>query len=277
MQHINSFQRHILVVSGDPRFLAETKMALKDCFDVGIASSGEAAISSLGTYDTSAVVICITDNRDDAFSIFTDIFDFVKHKNIPVIFLAEKGNDDDETAAFAMGAVDYSARRQGTSLALTNRIRLRIQASENDTYLQGRAKSQFPATLTSFLAGKTMLIVEDVAINREIVAALLSDIEGLVLEFAEDGKEAVEKFTQNPDLYSLILMDVHMPVMDGLEATKAIRALDRKNAGEIPIIALTAGVQEGEIAKCLKAGMHDFIEKPVDYNNLLTVIAKYCL
>jgi CheY-like chemotaxis protein len=274
---MNASQKHILVVSDEPRFLAETKMALKNCFDVGIASSSEAAISSLETYDTSMVVICITENRDNAFSIFTDIFDFVKHKNIPVIFLAEKGSTDDETAAFAMGAVDYSARRQGTSLALINRIRLRIQAGENEKYLQGREKPQAPAPPTSVLVGKTILIVEDVAINREIVAALLSDIEDLVLEFAEDGKEAVEKFTQNPSVYSLILMDVQMPVMDGLEATRAIRELGCKNAGEIPIIALTAGVQEGEITKCLQAGMHDFIEKPMDYNNLLAVIAKYCL
>ena len=277
MKHMNASPKHILLVSGDPRFLAETKMELKSCFDVGIASSCEAAISSLEAYDISAVVVCITDSRDNAFSIFADIFDFVKNRNIPLIFLAEKGSDDDETAAFAMGAVDYAARRQGTSLALINRIRLRIQASENEKYLQGQEKPQAPVAPASVLAGKTILIADDVAINREIVAELLSGIEGLVVEFAEDGKEAVEKFTQNPGLYSLILMDVHMPVMDGLEATRAIRELDCENAGEIPIIALTAGVQVDEIAKCLKAGMNDFTEKPVDYNNLLAVIAEHCL
>jgi len=120
-------------------------------------------------------------------------------------------------------------------------------------------------------------VVEDVEINREIISAVLSDIEGLVLEFACDGREAADKAEAYPEKYNLILMDVHMPVMDGLEATRVIRSLDRGNLRVIPIIALTAATEEEEIEKCYEAGMNGFIGKPISNEELVAVIAEHCL
>jgi len=258
--------------------LAEVKQELRGHFSVGIAGSIEASHSALEVTDTSAVVICIGDNREEAFALFTGIFDAVKSKHIPVIFLAEKGNDDDETAAFEMGAVDYSARRNGTSEALVKRIRLRIKANEIERMIHlEKPSASHVETPKSILAGKTILVAEDVELNREILSAMLSEIEGLVLDFAFDGKEALDKFLENPNRYTIVLMDIQMPVMDGLDATKAIRNIKSEHSKEIPIIALTAGVQDEEIALCLKAGMNDFIEKPFDFNNLLAVISEHYL
>ena len=275
----SSPKKHILIISGDPRILAEIKAELIAFFDISIAATSELALSALEKNKVATVVICIDENREKAFSIFHGIFDSVRSKNIPIIFLAEKGNDDDETTAFALGAVDYSTRRRGTINALSNRIRLRINASEYEKrVLTGEAvpNSFDDIAPEVVLADKTILVVEDVELNREIVAAMLSLIDGLTVDMACDGQEAVGKFKENPELYALILMDVQMPVMDGLQATKAIRNLDCKRAREIPVIALTGTTEEEEIEKCLKAGMNDFLEKPMSYDKFLVLAAEHC-
>ncbi|MCL2480181.1 MAG: response regulator [Spirochaetaceae bacterium] len=280
MSNLHIKKKHILLISGDPRTLAEIKMELMDHFDISISAASETALDALEMYEVSAVLIYIGESREKAFSVFTSIFESIKNKNIPIIFLAEKGSDVDESTAFAMGAVDYSARRHGTTNALISRINLRISASEYER----RALNEEETTLSrdgvpeAVLIGKTILIVDDLDINREIVASMLSGIEDLTFVFAENGKEAVEKFASDPNLYAFILMDVQMPEMDGLAATKAIRHLDDcKNAREIPIIAMTAGVSEDEIALCLEAGMDDYLEKPMAYDKLLAVAAEHCL
>ena len=276
----SSLKKHVLIVSGEPRILAEIKAELMAYFSISIAATSDLAINALEMNEVAAVVICIGENREQAFSVFNSIFDYVQSKNIPIIFLAEKGNDDDETTAFAMGAVDYSTRRRGTINALSNRINLRINASEYERrILAGEITpgSFDNVTPEKILFGKTILVVEDIEINREIVAMMLSEIEGLTVDLACDGKEAVEKFKDNPGLYSLILMDVQMPVMDGLEATRTIRSLDCENARNVPVIALTATTDEAEIELCLKAGMDDFLEKPMPYDKFLVLAAEHCL
>jgi len=275
----SSQKKHILIVSGDPRILAEIKTELIAFFDISIAATSELALSALEKNKVAAVVICIDENREKAFTVFHGIFGSVRNKNTPIIFLAEKGNDDDETTAFALGAVDYSTRRRGTINALGNRIQLRINASEYENrVLTGEAapNSFDDVAPELILADKTILVVEDVELNREIVAAMLSYIDGLTVDMACDGREAVAKFRENPELYALILMDVQMPVMDGLQATKAIRNLDCKRAREIPVIALTGTTEEEEIEKCLKAGMNDFLEKPMSYDKFLVLAAEHC-
>jgi CheY-like chemotaxis protein len=273
----NAIKKHILLISGDPRVLAEIKMELMGSFDISISASSDTAIAALDAYEISAVVICIGESRENAFAVFECIFEVVKNHHIPIIFLAEKGNDDDESAAFEMGAADYSARRHGTTKALISRIKLRISASE----LQGRMLSEeevlsHDSISEAALAGKTILVADDININREIVAAMLSHIEGLAIDFAENGREAVEMFGKGPELYSLILMDVQMPEMDGLEATKTIRRYDHANARKVPILAMTAGISDDEISQCLGAGMDEVLEKPMVYGELLAAAEKYC-
>ncbi len=122
--------------------------------------------------------------------------------------------------------------------------------------------------------GKRILVAEDTEINRDIIKAFLQ-ITKVDIDFAEDGVEAVEKFKNNPDKYDLILMDVHMPKMDGLAATKAIRALDLEKGKIIPIIALTANVFLDDIKECLDAGMNSHIGKPIDMTSMLETLKNY--
>ena len=128
--------------------------------------------------------------------------------------------------------------------------------------------------ITGIFAGCRVLLAEDVDINREIVTALLEPT-NIVMHCAQNGEEAVSMFRNMPEKYDLILMDLQMPVMDGLEATRMIRALDLPHAREIPIIAMTANVFREDVEKCLAAGMNDHVGKPLDFDEVLGKLKRY--
>jgi len=127
---------------------------------------------------------------------------------------------------------------------------------------------------TDTFEGYSILLVEDVEINREIVLALLEPML-LNIDCAENGKEAVEMVSCNPDKYDMIFMDIQMPVMDGYQATEAIRKANIKNASEIPIIAMTANVFREDIEKCLERGMNGHIGKPLDLKEVINKLQMY--
>jgi len=115
--------------------------------------------------------------------------------------------------------------------------------------------------------GRHILLAEDLEINREIVLALLEPT-GIVIDCAVNGVEAVRMFSEAPDKYEMIFMDVQMPEMDGYEATRRIRAIGDPKAGTIPIVAMTANVFKEDIDKCLEVGMNGHLGKPLDMDAL---------
>lgn len=126
------------------------------------------------------------------------------------------------------------------------------------------------------LKGIHVLLVEDNELNREIAKFILED-EHMVVTEAENGQEAIDIFLQNEEnTFDLILMDVMMPVLDGIEATKTIRKLEREDARNIPIFAMTANAFIEDQEKTKQAGMNEHISKPLDIAQLIDKIAKYC-
>lgn len=120
-----------------------------------------------------------------------------------------------------------------------------------------------------------ILLVEDNKLNMEIAEFLLEDA-GAVVTKAFDGKQAVDLFTGNPaGTFDVILMDVMMPVMDGIEATKTIRLMDRSDARMIPIIAMTANAFDEDRKTTKDAGMNAHFSKPLDGKEVLRVISRY--
>jgi CheY-like chemotaxis protein len=114
------------------------------------------------------------------------------------------------------------------------------------------------------LAGRRVLIAEDIMENAEIVMDLL-ELEGVESEHAENGKIALDMFTRSPEgYYDAILMDLRMPVMDGLEASRQIRASSHPDAKKIPIIAVTANAFESDVKATMEAGMNAHLAKPAD-------------
>lgn len=129
-----------------------------------------------------------------------------------------------------------------------------------------------PAALPS-LTGCRILVAEDNDLNRQIAVYLLEDAGAQVVQ-ARNGREAVEKFAASkPGELDAVLMDVMMPVMDGLDATRAIRAMERPDAA-LPIIAMTANLFDEDVAACLEAGMDGHIPKPLDAAQMLRTIVE---
>jgi len=123
-------------------------------------------------------------------------------------------------------------------------------------------------------SGKTVLVVDDIDINLEIATALLEQM-GLKTITAASGKDAVDLFIKNSECCDLILMDMQMPEVDGLQATQMIRGLKTDKAASIPIIAMTANVFKEDVDRCIAAGMNGHLGKPIEITEVAKVLANY--
>ena len=156
-----------------------------------------------------------------------------------------------------------SALGQGTRFRVV--LPMMPSEAEPEAALPGAAAS---------IAGRRLLVAEDNELNREIAVYLLQEA-GAVVDQAADGKEAVEMFAASaPGTYDAVLMDVMMPELDGLSATRAIRGMDRPDA-QLPIIAMTANLFDEDVAACLAAGMDAHIPKPLEAGQMIRTIAEW--
>jgi signal transduction histidine kinase/CheY-like chemotaxis protein len=127
------------------------------------------------------------------------------------------------------------------------------------------------------LSGVRVLLADDIEINRDIVTEMLADT-GVTIEEARDGRETVQLFGDSPPgHFDLILMDVQMPEMDGYEATRKIRSMDRPDAKSVTIIAMTANALKADVENALKAGMDGHIAKPIDFQAAIKLLKELCV
>ncbi|MCL2805939.1 MAG: ATP-binding protein [Treponema sp.] len=162
---------------------------------------------------------------------------------------------------------------KGSTFAFT--IQAEFYHDEEDTEDQSAEKNA-PVKRSNDFTGHRILLVEDMEINREIVLMLLEDT-NLEIDCAENGIQAVEMFIEEPERYEIIFMDVHMPGMDGYEATQQIRLYEKKlnKTGRTPIIAMTANVFKEDIMHCINSGMDDHLGKPLDLELILEKLHRY--
>ncbi len=190
-------------------------------------------------------------------------------------------NCGEDSPALLLAACDWSeveqeARAAGVSGVISKPL---FQSSLSDALRAlagngGEKAADVVRTVDLDLRGKHVLLAEDNDLNWEVARELLSDLE-LVLDRVENGKICAAKFEQSPvGYYDAILMDVRMPVMDGYEATRIIRGLEREDA-DIPIIAMTADAFSEDIQKCLECGMNDHLAKPIDVQAVTDKLEKY--
>ncbi len=181
--------------------------------------------------------------------------------------------------AYDWTAIEDEARAAGVT-AFCNKpiflseLRSILVAATSDSVEAQQFKSRPIPDITEQLRGTRLLLTEDNELNREIAKELL-EASGFIVDTAEDGTVAVEKVkASEPGYYSLVLMDVQMPRMNGYDATKAIRALEDPGLADIPIVAMTANAFEEDRKLALASGMNAHIAKPIDMKKLLEVLTE---
>ena len=117
------------------------------------------------------------------------------------------------------------------------------------------------------------MLVEDNIVNQKVILFMLSK-EGYDVATAANGAQAIDMFEMNP--FDLVLMDIQMPVMGGIDATQKIRTLEKDKNAHIPIVALTANAMKGDREICLAAGMDEYLSKPIKKNELIEMIENLC-
>ena len=163
-------------------------------------------------------------------------------------------------------------RGKGTEFIV--RLALPFASEEAVEAELGGANAAFAANSADF-SSRRLLLVEDNPINREIATCILKDA-GFKLDEAENGREAVEKISQGGvGFYDAVLMDVQMPVMNGYEATRTIRAMNIPGLSDVPIIALSANAFESDVRAAKEAGMNEHVSKPIRIAELMNVLARY--
>ena len=151
---------------------------------------------------------------------------------------------------------------------------VQLDRSNNVENIPDKDGALVDASYSGKFTGKHLLVAEDVEINRVIITSLLED-SGLIIDCAENGKEALDIITANPDKYDIVFMDLQMPEMDGLEASRLIRALPSQKNRRLPIIAMTANVFRDDIEACFKAGMDDHLGKPLELDKVFEKLNKH--
>ena len=185
-------------------------------------------------------------------------------KNATVIILTDENESDGEADAKKAGA-DIFMKKPLSAEAILQEYRQAARRNKPE---------QHPTASQAALDGKRILVAEDMTVNAEIVKQLLS-MNFMEVDHAKNGQESVDLFLKSPQgHYDAILMDVHMPVMDGLAATGIIRASKHPDATTIPIIALTTNYFDEDVQESLAAGMDAHLEKPVEPNQIYRTLSE---
>ncbi|WP_172135828.1 response regulator [Adlercreutzia sp. ZJ473] len=190
-------------------------------------------------------------------------------EDVPIIIISAYDWSEIEVSARAAGANAFLSK----PLFKSKMVYLFKELLGNGKQLQGLPALN--AIQKEDFSGKRALLVEDNELSAEIAREVLGTA-GLEVEYAKDGKEALDRMTvAEAGYYDIVFMDVQMPIMDGCEATRAIRSLPGDYPRQVPIIALTANAFVGDVQACRDAGMDEHIAKPLDFDQLFKVLNKW--
>lgn len=190
----------------------------------------------------------------------------ITHMNMPVILISAYDWSEFEAEAREAGVTGFISKPLFKS-TLYHGLKKHMGVEEEPTAVEQETD----------LSGCRLLVAEDNELNWEILEELLTDA-GMQLEWAENGEICMEKFKESEEgYYDAILMDVRMPVMNGYEATRAIRASSHPDAKKIPIVAMTADAFAEDVQKCLDSGMNAHTAKPINLDEVLSMLKRFIL
>lgn len=265
-----SIKDKIVVIDDDINVLQRIeKILVKNGFEVECFDSPELALQKIKEKSTPALIILdLMMPGMDGFQFLTEIRKDEDLSSVPVVILTSKKLLDDE--------IKFLEER-ATGIFLKESFEENVFLGHLDKILQRVGEAKKSSTISSVKTKKPeekpaipplhVLLVEDNLMNQKFMSHILKRL-GATFEIAIDGKDAIEKVKQQK--FDLILMDIQMPVMDGLEATRIIR--NQLKLGDIPIIALTAHAMKGDREKCIAAGCNGYITKPIDQQKLVSEI-----
>ena len=228
-----------------------------------VMPSGKKALELIKKQDFDIVFLDLKISGADSIELARAIKDVSSKTNVVIM-----------ASAIERDEIEEKAREAGVEYFISKPIFPSVLVDCINECLGGKSVSGSQHEEKRDYRGYNLLLAEDVEINREIVISLLEDT-GIEIECAENGKIAVDMFSENPQKYDMIFMDIHMPEMDGFEASRLIRALDVPEAGLVPIVAMTANVFREDVEKCLAAGMNDHTGKPIDMNEMFAKLDTY--
>ncbi|WP_051656550.1 hybrid sensor histidine kinase/response regulator [Butyrivibrio sp. AE3004] len=256
---INPHETTVLIIDDDPIACEHAKVELEK---IGIvaesAASGAEAVEMVKLHHArrepySLILVDLKMPEMDGIETTRRMREIIGDDSA-IIILTSQQWDDVLDEAINAGVDSFVSKPLNTSFVLEQFKEALIQKN-----IRNSAK-----TSKAVLEGRRVLLAEDIKVNAKIMMKVLS-MRSIEADHAENGKIAVELFESHPEwYYDAILMDMRMPEMDGLEATKAIRALDRKDAKKIPIIALTANAFDEDVQRSLQAGLNAHLSKPVE-------------
>lgn len=247
-------------------FIDKASIIEKDYFDaiqcdVDIVDIHSSTFGNLGTLDQYQLVLFDIHTPAD-FNVVSSIIETFKYNKTNIRLLVSSALNSHEVIA------EHNINLPYISSPLSPQKFLRLLEPEGDHKVS--AQKDLNKAIKEQFTGH-VLLVEDNKINQLVAGKLLTSV-GLTFDIANDGDEAVKMFEQNPDEYRLILMDVQMPVMDGYQATRALRG---KDFNDIVICGLSANAMQEDFDKAKEAGMNDYLTKPIQKLTLVNVLSKY--
>jgi len=262
--------RRLLVVDDDEaeRMSVSELVGAGEDVEVTAVGSSEEALAALGQHSFDCVVLDLKLAKMTGYALLEQLKEDERHRDVPVILHTGKeltGRDETKLRRYADSIIVTDA---GSPERLLSDTALFLHRPQSALPAESRRMLEQLHASDSVLVGKRVLIADDDVRN---VFALTSALEtrGMTVRFAENGLEAIESLHADPGV-DLVLMDVMMPEMDGHETTRALRA-DQRFA-DLPVIALTAKAMKGDREKSIAAGASDYITKPVDIEQLISLM-----
>ena len=261
------------ILSNAYKFTPEGGHITTSLFEAGSGENG------YGSYEIRVQDSGIGMSREFADKIFT-AFERERTSTVSGVEGTGLGMSITKSIVDMMGGTIEVITSPGSGTTIVIRLKLKIAEEKDVTKDQQEATDRTevePADTAVDFTGRRLLLVEDNMINMEIANMILQEA-GFTVETAENGKIAVDKVSSSePGYYDAVLMDIQMPVMDGYEATREIRALHNKDLANIPILAMTANAFKEDELAALEAGMQAHIAKPVDVEQLMKTLASVLL
>jgi CheY-like chemotaxis protein/signal transduction histidine kinase/HAMP domain-containing protein len=241
-----------------------------DDVEITAVASAEEARNKLQEkhFDCMVLDLGLTNDGMSGFDLLEKVKSDPLNHDLPIIIYTGKDLSPEDETKIKKYAETIIVKDVKSPERLLDETALFLHRIEARLPEQKRKMLEHLHDADSVVAGKNVLVVDDDVRNIFSLTSMLED-HGMVVRFAENGKQAIEQLRKDPNV-DVVLMDVMMPEMDGYETTKAIRAMDQFKA--LPIIALTAKAMKGDREKCIAAGASDYITKPVDTDQLLSLL-----